>query len=145
MLGKGLKHVFIQPSDTPRLEAIWLLFVLLNHVFSQPLSQVSAVLLQDNNGTTFFTVCHLYGSILKVTMVMFPHQPCQLASRFFFTGPWKLEDPTFDPKMSCQVHPPLPGGWSVITRIYLRGTCLVNQIILQPKNEFTFYGLFKDE
>jgi hypothetical protein len=47
--------------------------------------------------------------------------------------------------MSCQVHPPLPGGWSVITRIYLRGTCLVNQIILQPKNEFTFYGLCKDE
>ena len=40
----------------------------------------------------------------------------------FFTGPWKLEDPTFDPKASCQVRPPLPGGWSVITSTYLRGT-----------------------
>ena len=32
--------------------------------FPQPLSQVSADLLQGNNGNTFFTICQRYGSLL---------------------------------------------------------------------------------
>ena len=71
-------------------------------------------------------------------MVMFPHQPCQLASRFFH---WAMEAW----RSNVWSKGVLPGAPPFARRVigdheYLFERGLVNQIILRPKNEFTFYG-----